>query len=45
MHIDKVLHKYNFDPKVTEASTEDNDIWTNPNKIVIDKKDEEEGNS
>lgn len=45
VHIDKVLHKYNFDPKVTEASTEDNKIWTNPNKIVIDKKDEEEGNS
>jgi len=45
VHIDKVLHKYNFDPKVTEASTEDNEIWTNPNKIVIDKKDEEEGNS
>jgi hypothetical protein len=45
VHIDKVLHKYNFDPKVTEASTEDNDIWTNPNNIVIDKKDEEEGNS
>lgn len=45
VHIDKVLHKYNFDPKVTEASTEDNDVWTNPNKIVIDKKDEEEGNS
>jgi glycosyltransferase involved in cell wall biosynthesis len=45
LHIDKVLHKYNFDPKVTEASTEDNEIWTNPNKIVIDKKHEEEGNS
>lgn len=45
VHIDKVLHKYNFDPKVTEASTEDNEIWTNPNKKVIDKKDEEEGNS
>lgn len=45
VHIDKVLHKYNFDPKVTEASTDDNDIWTNPNKIIIDKKDEQEGNS
>lgn len=30
-HIDKVVHSYNFDPKVTEASTESNAIWTNPN--------------
>lgn len=34
--IDKILFKYNFDPKVTEASTEDNEVWTNPNhKKVI----------
>jgi hypothetical protein len=36
--IDKVLFKYNFDPKVTEASTEDNPYWTNPNhKKVISR--------
>lgn len=29
--IDKVLFSYNFDPKVTEASTETNSIWNNPN--------------
>ena len=45
VHIDKVLHKYNFDPIVTEASTEDNEIWTNPNKKAIDKIDEEESDS
>jgi hypothetical protein len=36
--IDKVLFKYNFDPKITEASTEDNPYWTNPNhKKVISR--------
>ena len=34
--IDKVLFKYNFSPTVTEASTESNSHWTNPNhKKVI----------
>lgn len=31
-HIDQVLHCYNFDPGVSEASIEDNSVWTNPNK-------------
>lgn len=36
--IDKVLFKYNFDPKITEASTESNPFWTNPNpKKVINR--------
>lgn len=30
-HIDKVLHSYNFNPNVTEASTENNEYWKNPN--------------
>jgi hypothetical protein len=30
-YINKVLFHYNFDPKVTEASTESNECWTNPN--------------
>lgn len=29
--IDKVLFKYNFSPEITEASTESNEYWTNPN--------------
>lgn len=29
--IDKVLFKYNFDPVRSEASTETNEQWTNPN--------------
>lgn len=29
--IDKVLFRYNFDPKLTEASTESNPHWVNPN--------------
>jgi len=37
IHIDKVLHRYNFDPAISEASTESNQYWTNPN--------ENEGNS
>lgn len=32
IHIDKVIHCYNFDPVMSEASTEDNVIWQNPNK-------------
>lgn len=32
IHIDKVLHSYNFDPNITEASTESNAVWTNPNQ-------------
>jgi len=31
VHIDKVLFKYNFDIDKTEASTESNEAWTNPN--------------
>lgn len=30
-HIDKVIHGYNFNPTTTEASTETNDFWKNPN--------------
>ena len=30
-HIDKIVHYYNYDPKVTEASVENNSEWTNPN--------------
>lgn len=30
-HINKVLFKYNFSPEHTEASTESNEYWTNPN--------------
>lgn len=33
--IDKVLFKYNFDPKITEASTQSNPYWTNPNPIKV----------
>lgn len=29
--IDKVLFQYNFNPQTTEASTEDNEYWKNPN--------------
>jgi len=45
IHIDKVVHKYNFDPIITEASTEDNSEWVNPNKKNITKEDEEKSNS
>lgn len=30
-HIDKVIHGYNFNPFITEASTETNQFWKNPN--------------
>lgn len=30
--IDKVLFSYNFNPEQTEASTESNEYWTNPNE-------------
>jgi hypothetical protein len=36
--IDKVLFKYNFSPTVTEASTESNSHWTNPNPKKISKR-------
>jgi hypothetical protein len=29
--IDKIVYKYNFDPLITEASTESNSEWQNPN--------------
>ena len=32
IHIPKIVHSYNFDPQVTEASTESNMIWQNPNQ-------------
>jgi hypothetical protein len=35
VHIDKVLARYNFDPQVTEASTEDNSEWKNPNHKIL----------
>jgi glycosyltransferase involved in cell wall biosynthesis len=39
IHIDKVLSRYNFDPEVTEASTESNSEWTNPNiKLIEDEE-------
>ncbi len=31
-HINEVLHAYNFHPQLTEASTESNKYWTNPNE-------------
>lgn len=34
VHINKIIHGYNFDPKVTEASTESNAYWKNPNEVV-----------
>lgn len=36
--IDQVLFKYNFNPKVTEASTEDNEVWKNPNPKKVIKR-------
>lgn len=33
--IDKILFKYNFSPSVTEASTESNEHWTNPNPVKV----------
>jgi hypothetical protein len=30
-HIDKVIYKYNFDINISEASTESNSEWKNPN--------------
>lgn len=30
-HIDKVLHYYNFDIKKSAATTENNEVWKNPN--------------
>jgi hypothetical protein len=35
-YIDKIVYKYNFDPLVTEASTESNSEWTNPNIVIKD---------
>lgn len=29
--IDKIVHSYNFDMNITEASTESNEYWKNPN--------------
>jgi hypothetical protein len=34
IHIDRVLTKYNFDSSVSEASTESNHVWKNPNEIA-----------
>lgn len=30
-YIDEILYSYDFDPSITEASTESNEHWTNPN--------------
>jgi hypothetical protein len=30
-HIPKIVHSYNFDPKISEASTDSNIVWQNPN--------------
>lgn len=32
IHIDKVVHSYNFSETGTEASTESNEFWKNPNE-------------
>lgn len=32
VHIDKILHSYNYDPSISEASTESNKHWINPNE-------------
>ena len=37
--INKVLHKYNFNILVSEASTESNIEWLNPNKKQIEKEE------
>ena len=46
IHIDKVVCRYNFDPEVTEASTEDNSEWKNPNvkPIEDDESDSQPSN-
>lgn len=31
IHIPEIIASYNFDPSITEASTESNEIWQNPN--------------
>lgn len=33
--IDQILFRYNFSPTETEASTEDNEIWKNPNAVKL----------
>jgi hypothetical protein len=40
-HIPKIVHSYNFDPKISEASTDSNIVWQNPNKqqpITLSKR-------
>lgn len=37
-HIDKTLFKYNFSAEQTEASTQSNAVWTNPNVERIVKR-------
>jgi len=32
IHIDQIVHSYNFDINVSEASTESNAVWQNPNE-------------
>ena len=32
--VDKIVYKYNFDPEITEASTESNSEWINPNEFT-----------
>lgn len=37
-HIEKVIHYYNFNPATTEAPTESNPYWTNPNEETSNSK-------
>lgn len=37
-HIDKIIHSYNYSPKISEASPQTNPFWTNPNEMPPIKK-------
>lgn len=37
-HINKVLFKYNYNPTITEASTDSNSAWVNPNSERVVKR-------
>lgn len=43
IHIPKILHRYNYDTAVSEASTEDNEVWKNPNRHEEETDDSELG--
>lgn len=34
-HIDKVIHSYNFNSNISEATTETNEHWKNPNEFKV----------